>query len=259
MALPSSKYYFEISKYIDISIDNFIGSGTDDLIFYKDIDDYHETHEVYYFLDSHFFQCAVNVDSAYIIALEILDLLNGFAQINSTHIITRPAKIIAAYDENYRVSWNSNYVPNYTWQKVHKIRPKRYSRHYLSGTSFLHVLLHLAKTDMVIYCLLKFSSQPISWMTLYKSFETLESSVERNNDYGCKKNWSKRQSAKYLTMPANKYDIVGLDARHGYHGIDITKDIDPNSAQVALVDARNWLMPFIREHLVWKSKLFLET
>lgn len=247
------KYVFELSARSDL-IFSSVNACTNDLIIYKESDHYHDTHDIYYYLDSQYFECATNIDSAYVIALEILDLLNGYVQIDSTHHITKPVKIIGAYQDTHRVSWHcAEYVPNYTWQKVNQIMPVTYSYRYKLRDSLLHALIHLAKIDMAVYCLLKFASQTVSWVSLYKSFETLKNSVEANESLGCTKNWTTTQSSKKLTKAANKYDIVGLDSRHGYNGIDIDINTSQEAAHAALLEARDWLMPLIKEHLIWKA------
>lgn len=247
MTVHEKKYKFELNSHSDFSLAEFKNCNNDFEVTIED-DWYHETFNKYYFLESRFFDGIESAEIAYAIAKELIDLLNGYVQFSSNFAIRRNIEIIKCFENNNEkyINFKSIIPHHYILQNLEKISPLHRGVNSLRNSCF-HTLIHIAKKDTIVYCLIKFCSLPISWGNLYKIFETLKYAYE-NADM--EKPWTKNESSKILTHPANKYDILGLDARHGYKGND--KDLSFNAKDniTALNEARDWLMPKVHKYLV---------
>lgn len=74
--------------------------------------------------------------------------------------------------------------------------------------------LYLAQNNIGLYLILKYFSEPLTWMSLYKIMETLET-LEKHHESDWKIPYSSQDRAKF-TNPANNFSVLGIDSRHGF-------------------------------------------
>lgn len=247
-------YKFELNSHSDFPLSEFINCNSDFEIQVED-DWFNETFNKWFYLESRLFNGVESAEIAYAIAKEILDLFNGYVQLSSNSTIFKNIEINKCFENNIEkyINFNSIIPHHYILQNLEKTRPMYRGVNSLRDSCF-HTLMHIAKKDTIVYCLMKFCSLPISWGNLYKIFETLKYAYEHGS---MEKPWTKTESSKKLTHPANKYDILGLDARHGYIGNDKDISFNPQDNTVALQEARDWLMPLVFKYLVDVANSFI--
>ncbi|WP_038344961.1 hypothetical protein [Acinetobacter sp. A47] len=250
-----SEYKFELNANSNFQIDMMC----DSIDFFKVILEfnwYHESNNKIYMLESSFFENVGRVDHAYAIAKELIDLLNGYAQFTSHYNIIRPVVIKKCYinDSVRNIDFKTIRPQNYILQVLGNGNDIKVEKSLLKKSLF-HTLTHIAKHNTTVYCLMKFCSLPISWSSLHKIFETLKSAYV--SDYAACP-WSEEDAWELLVKPSNKYDILGLDAQQGYDGEYIGISFDESNNSVALMKARNWLMPLVNKYMTDISQKFFE-
>ena len=200
-------------------------------------------------------------DSAWVSGLELINLFRGLVTIfNGAEDEQKHIKIEKM--ENKSMG-NVNY-PNYNLGYDVNINPKLYER--LGGDVLMklnfkqrqnykeqalkHIfngIYYIAQHSMGTYLLLKYFSESLSWSSLYKIMETLET-LEKHYDKGWKVNYS-REDRKKFTNPANNYSLIGIDSRHGFKKDSLDHN---NYPLMSLIEAKKLFIGCSKSYLEYK-------
>lgn len=107
--------------------------------------------------------------------------------------------------------------------------------------------LYLAQENIGVYLLLKYFSEPLTWSSLYKIMETLDT-LEKNHDKGWKNTYTATDKRKF-TNPANNYSLIGIDSRHGFKPDSMSAN---TSTAMTLIEAKNMFIESVKSYLNFK-------
>ena len=201
-----------------------------------------------------------DADSAWVIGLELVSLLRGlvtifdgesqqrFVKIEKMIDEANPAKTYPNHDLNFDVNISpqlykklgDNLMINLSFQERQEYKNNA-KNNIFSG------LLFIAQQNIGVYLLLKYFSEPLTWSSLYKIMETLET-LEALHDKAWKRTYSKADRTKF-TNPANNYSLIGIDSRHGFK-LDSLKENTGSS--MSLIEAKQMFIDCTKSYLNFK-------
>lgn len=114
-----------------------------------------------------------------------------------------------------------------------KLTPNEFLQYQLNAKlNLVNSSMYLAQKqeNVGLYLILKYFSMPLTWATLYKIMETLET-IEKYHDKGWSITYSKADKTKF-TNPANNFSLLQIDARHGLK----FDSLKPNSGNKMTLD-----------------------
>ncbi|MHA3062064.1 hypothetical protein ACX1N5_15650 [Acinetobacter sp. ANC 4636] len=255
-----NEYVYYLPQIQILNSHNIGGMGLKDIHIYTEpdliSDGYSEDHRF------NTFHCNNITDSnyAWIIGLELTSLLRGL--------------ITIFYDENYQKQIfiekmiknddpSVNY-PKYSFGYDISISPDLYQslgsnllqnlnfterKEYKENakTNVFNSSLYLAQNNVGLYLILKYFSEPLTWVSLYKIMETLET-IEKYHDKSWRKNYTNQDKAKF-TNPANNFAVIGIDSRHGFKQDSLKQN---NGPKMSLNEAKSMFIKCAQSYLNFK-------
>lgn len=135
-----------------------------------------------------------------------------------------------------------------------KLTPNEFLQYKLNARlNLVNSSMYLAQKqeNVGLYLLLKYFSMPLTWATLYKIMETLET-IEKHHDKGWSITYSKADRTKF-TNPANNFSLLQIDARHGLK----FDSLKPNSgSKMTLDEAKIMFRTCTHSYLQYKFEEF---
>ncbi len=206
-----------------------------------------------------------SLDQGFMIACELYSLLKGCCQLYYSELFKHLSRdtinlINNNFDESKYV-WDIQ-APNYFLYDIFETINK--DALPFNFTQPFDILLYLSIDNVDIYILLKLLSEPTSWYSLYKIYETLETYMIEMDYPNIYKTTTRKGDFKKLdnpdilekfTKPANNFSIVGLDARHG---VQPTKKPINVKDCFSLPESGFFLHQHVKNYFQWRVNTLLK-
>lgn len=220
-----NKYEYYLPELQLFSSYNVGGIALKDLNIYTE-PSYYDGHSDDHRFNTFHSNSITNHDEAWAIGLELVSILRGLITIfygenKQSSVRLEKMKIegqpveYPTYQMNHNIKillgfyqrLGSNLISNLTFTERRDYKESAKANVFASS-------FYIAQTHIGLYLILKYFSEPLTWMSLYKIMETFMT-IEAHHDTNWKIPYSKADKTRF-TNPANDFSMVGIDARHGF-------------------------------------------
>lgn len=114
-------------------------------------------------------------------------------------------------------------------------------------TNVFNSSLYLAQDNIGLYLIIKYFSQPLTWVNLYRIMETFET-LKNHHD----KDWNTtytKSKIKQFSNPANDFSVIGIDSRHGFTPTSLMPNTGP---KMGLNEAKTMFIECAKSYLHFK-------
>lgn len=196
---------------------------------------------------------------AWLIGLELVNLLRGLSTVfygedtqrfvylekmkvsdESIEFPRHNIGVDANIPPNLYVKLGENLMENLNFAERKKYRENA-KRNIFSSS------LYLAQTNIGLYLILKYFSEPLTWVNLYKIMETFDT-LEAHHDVEWKRTYSNGKKKKF-TNPANDFSMIGIVARHGFKKESLEPNVGP---KMELGEAKEMFIECAKSYLRFK-------
>jgi len=198
-------------------------------------------------------------DVAWVIGLELMSLLRGLVTIfcgeeYQRNIKLEKMKIDGEYIEyptsqlGYEVDIKLGFYQELGRNLINNLFPtERQAYRQNAKNNVWASSLYIAQTNIGLYLILKYFSEPLTWSSLYKIMETLMT-IQDHHDKEWKMPWTNADKKKF-TNPANNFSLVGIDSRHGFKPDSLQPN---NSPKMTLNEAKEMFIKCANSYLNFK-------
>ena len=255
-----NKYEYWLPQTNILNSDNIGSYNLKDIHIYTEPDFVNDGHSEDHRFNTFHCNNIANDESAWMVGLELTSLLRGLVTIfygenyqRSIHLERmkkdgEPSVDYPKYDFGNDVS-----IPADIYQKMGGslfsnldfTERKEYREN--AKTNVFNSSLYLAQDNIGLYLIIKYFSQPLTWVNLYRIMETFET-LEKHHDTNWTKTYTNSDKTKF-SNPANDFSVIGIDSRHGFK-----KDsLNPNNGpKMNLSEAKTMFIECAKSYLHFK-------
>ena len=254
-----NKYEYYLPEMQLFNSENIGGLSLKDIHIYTE-PSYHDCHSDDHRFNTFHCNNVSDNDTAWLLGLELVSLLRGLITIFYGEKKQRSVRL-----ERMRVAGNPSVkypnsefgyevnIPLDFYQKMGQnlvqnlvcFERKEYREN--AKRNVFSSSLYLAQTNIGLYLILKYFSEPLTWVSLYKIMETFMT-LEKHHDKGWKITYSNTDKSRF-SNPANSFSMIGIDSRHGFKA----DSLKPNNApKMDIIEAKEMFIKCAKSYLNFK-------
>lgn len=255
-----NKYEYWLPQTNILNSDNIGSYNLKDIHIYTEPDFVNDGHSEDHRFNTFHCNNIANDESAWMVGLELTSLLRGLVTIFYGEHYQKNIYLESMRKDgdpsvnypNYRIG-NDISLPSDIYQNLgsnlfnNLILKEREEYRKNAKTNVFNSSLYLAQDNIGVYLILKYFSEPLSWVSLYKIMETFET-LEMHHDKNWKKTYTNADKGKF-TNPANSFNVIGIDSRHGFKKDSLKPN---NSDKMELVEAKKMFIECAKSYLYFK-------
>lgn len=262
-----NKYEYWLPQINILNSDNIGGLNLKDIHIWTDPDLISDGHSEDYRFNTFHCNNIENDESAWMVGLELISLLRGLVTIfygehyqQNIYLERMKKDGDPSVDyPNYKLG-NDISLPADIYQTLgsnlfnNLILKEREEYRKNAKTNIFNSSLYLAQENIGVYLIIKYFSQPLTWVNLYRVMETLNT-LKNHHDKDWIVPYSKSDFKKF-SNPANDFSVVGIDSRHGF----TTESLKPNNTKkMELGEAKTMFINCAHSYLNFKLQELRQT
>lgn len=262
-----NNYEYWLPQINILNSDNIGGYNLKDIHIYTEPDLINDGHSEDHRFNTFHCNNIANDESAWMVGLELTSLLRGLVTIFFGEDYQKNIYLEKMKKEgdpsvdypNYKLG-NDISLPSDMYQTLgFNILQNLNGRERIeytknAKTNVFNSSLYLAHDNIGVFLIVKYFSQPLTWVNLYRIMETFNT-LKNHHDKDWKLSYTKSDFKKF-SNPANDFSVVGIDSRHGFTKDSLKQNDGP---KMELDEAKSMFIKCAQSYLNFKLQELRQT